>query len=327
VDVHHASVQIGSRKIEALPLYDGGFTDEQGLSGRLGGVGTDAAFPVIVLDEAGISSEGQALADVRRSTVHRALIVVTRGARPGLSPTNAASFVAPYGVPVLQVGSEHLARLEALARQRAAAHVIAYASRTATEARNVVATVPGKQAGAPSLVVITPRSGWWQCAAERGGGVACWLEALRAVAAGAPDRTALFVASSGHELGHLGLDSFIEQRPGIVKAASAWIHFGANIGAAGGSPRLQASDPAMSQMATDAMARAGTDVSERVPLGTRPRGEARNIHDAGGRYVSLLGTSPFFHNPADRWPASVDLPAVTRFARAFADLAVRLTHT
>lgn len=326
VDVHRASVQVGSLSIEALPLFDGGFTDARELTGRLGAAGTDADFAVVVLDEAGISSEGQSLEGLRRSTAHRALVVATRGARPGLSPTNAVSFTSPYGIPALQVGSEHLARLEALARRRATARVIAYATRTQTEARNVVATVAGKQTGPPSLVVITPRSGWWRCAAERGGGIVCWLEALRAVATSAPDRTVLFVASSGHELGHLGLDSFLEQRPGIVKAAGAWLHLGANIGAAGGRSRLQSSNAAMAQMATDAMARATTEVSERVPIGTRPRGEARNIHDAGGRYVSLLGSSPFFHHPDDRWPAAVDLPVLVRFARAFADLAVALTR-
>ena len=42
-------------------------------------------------------------------------------------------------------------------------------------------------------------------ASERGGGLACWLEIMRAVRNGKPARDVLFVASSGHELGHLGL--------------------------------------------------------------------------------------------------------------------------
>ena len=64
----------------------------------------------------------------------------------------------------------------------------------------------------------------------------------------------------------------------------------------------------------------------RVPRGTRPGGEARNIHDGDGRYVSMLGSSPFFHNIEDRWPASVDVEAVARFSGAFAELAVRLAR-
>src|SRR5205085_9900985 len=99
---------------------------------------------------------------------------------------------------------------------------------------NGVAAGPGTNKGAAPLVVMTPRSGWWNCASERGGGLACWLEIMRAARDAAPARDILFVASSGHELGHLGLDSFIERRPGLVSAARTWIHLGANIGAAHG---------------------------------------------------------------------------------------------
>ena len=48
------------------------------------------------------------------------------------------------------------------------------------QAFNVVAVV-SRTDGAPPLVVMTPRSGWWSCASERGGGFACWLEIMRAV--------------------------------------------------------------------------------------------------------------------------------------------------
>jgi hypothetical protein len=67
-------------------------------------------------------------------------------------------------------------------------------------------------------------------------------------------------------------------------------------------------------------------VRQRVPRGTRPGGEARNIHDGGGRYVSLLGSGPYFHNVADRWPVAVDVAAVSRFSEAFASLAVSLAN-
>jgi hypothetical protein len=78
--------------------------------------------------------------------------------------------------------------------------------------------------------VMTPRSGWWWCTSERGGGLACWLEIMRATRAANPVRDVLFVASSGHELGHVGLDAVIERRPGLLPAARAWIHLGAMYG-------------------------------------------------------------------------------------------------
>jgi hypothetical protein len=173
---------------------------------------------------------------------------------------------------------------------------------------------------------MTPRSGWWHCASERGGGLACWTEAIRAVVSARTQRTVIAIASSGHELGHLGLDRLLDGRRSLVKEASAWIHLGANIGAARGTPRLQASDDEIEGLAAAALSNAGAEVRQRVPRGTRPGGEARNIHDGGGRYLSLLGSGPFFHNMADRWPAAVDLPAVTRFCQAFAELATTLAN-
>ena len=44
-----------------------------------------------------------------------------------------------------------------------------------------------------------------------------------------------------------------------------------------------------------------------MPVGQRALGEARNIFDGGGEYISLLGSNPFFHHPNDRWPHSVDI--------------------
>jgi hypothetical protein len=184
----------------------------------------------------------------------------------------------------------------------------------------VIARVTGDRPELPPVVVITPRSGWWHCAGERGGGIACWLEAIRAAASDRAPRPAMFLASSGHELGHLGLEHFLHERPALIKEAAAWIHLGANIGAAGGAMRLQALDDAIAGMAVDALTRAGAALERQVPRGTVPAGEARNIHVGGGRYVSLLGTSRFFHSMADRFPAAVDVGAVSRYASAVADV-------
>jgi hypothetical protein len=278
------------------------------------------------LNAGGISSEGQALAALRRSSQFRAIVAVTQGAHGGLSPSNAAAFTQPFGLPVLQVSSEEAAWLVERSKQEREVRVVAHATRTPSRANNVVATLSGQEPTLAPVVVITPRSGWWQCASERGGGIGCWLEIIRA-AAGNTRRPMWFVASSGHELGHIGLDAFIESRPGIIKAAAAWIHLGANIGAAGGAARLQASDDQIEAMADVALAKAAAVVAQRVARGTVPAGEARNIHVGGGRYVSLLGSNPLFHNPADRWPAAVDVPAVARFAAAVADLATGLGQT
>ena len=111
--------------------------------------------------------------------------------------------------------------------------------------RSISWPTSGKQPALPPVCVMTPRSGWYFNASERGGGLVCWLEALRACAVARPLRTVRFVASSGHELGHLGLHAYLTRNPTLARDAAAWIHFGANIGAATGEVRLTCSDKSL----------------------------------------------------------------------------------
>ena len=63
-----------------------------------------------------------------------------------------------------------------------------------------------------------------------------------------------------------------------------------------------------------------------TPTGDRPLGEARNIFDKGGHYLSLLGGNPLFHHPADRWPNAVDLESTTQWARWIVDCVNQLSR-
>ena len=258
------------------------------------------------------------MGDARRLAAHRAIVVATRGGMPGLCPNNADSFLKPFGPPVLQVAQEALPLLQ----QGGDVTVVAQAITSPVTAFNVTAKIAGRSKELPPLVVMTPRSGWWGCASERGGGIACWLEVMRAMRATAPARDILFVASSGHELGHLGINNFVERRAGIVEHSRAWMHFGANIGAAQNAGNsVQASDDEMETTLADALLRDGLKVDRRVPRGTVPNGEAEVVHRGGGRYLSVIGGNALFHNPADRGPEAVDIAAIARFAGAFTGIA------
>jgi hypothetical protein len=321
VDPVDASLTANDRRIEGLPLFDGGFTGAAGIRGALGPLDSDAPIGFTEIPPNG--NEAGALGAARRQNRHQAIVVVTRGAHPGFCPSNADSFVNPFGPPVLQVASEEAAFVAGCARQGVQAVLTAHVARTQAQAFNVVATVAGADRGAAPLVVMTPRSGWWWCASERGGGLMCWLEIMRAVRDAPPARDVLLVASSGHELGHLGLDAFIARRPGLVPAAKAWIHLGANIGAAQGpGSTLQASDDALETMMADAMGKAGLRIDRRLARGAMPRGEAANVHE--GRYISIIGNNDLFHNTSDRGPDAVDLDAIAGFAGVFASVATAL---
>lgn len=321
VDVVAASLQVNGRTIAGLPLFDGGFTGAAGVAGRLGALGSDA--PIALTECAPNTQEAGALGEARRANRHQAIVVITRGARPGFCPSNADSFLHPFGPPVLQIASEDAALLSAGAQAVLTAHV----KRTPARALNVVATIAGTDRSLAPLVVMTPRSGWWSCGSERGGGLACWLEIMRALHVARPARDVHFVASSGHEIGHLGLDDFIARRNGIVPAAHAWIHLGANIGAAQGpGNHLQASDDAMETLLAGAMSDAGLAIDHRLPRGATPRGEAFNVHQGGGRFISIIGSNALFHNTRDTGPDTIDLDVIESFAVAFAAAATALAR-
>lgn len=324
VDPVSGVLVVGDRRIEGLPLFDGAFTTAAGVRGTLGALGSDSDIGVA---EAAPNTAGAgALGDARRNGRHAGIVCITRGGRPGLCPNNADSFTAPFGPPVLQVSSEHASWVTESARAGAEAHLIALATRTPATSFNVTATVGGVDSTLPPVVVMTPRSGWYACASERGGGVACWLELARALRANRPPRDVVFVASSGHELGHLGINAFVDRRPDIVRRSAGWMHFGANIGAAiDPGTTIQASDDRLESILEGAMVRAGLRIDRRNPRGTIPNGEAEVVHRGGGRYLSVIGRNGLFHNPDDSGAHTVIPAAIATFVDAFIGVAASLS--
>jgi hypothetical protein len=166
--------------------------------------------------------------------------------------------------------------------------------------------------------------------ARRFGRPICWLESLRVLLAAAPAGDVVFTANSGHELGHLGLDDFIARRPGwdrpVTEGGASWVHYGANLGAVGGQLSLVSPEDDLRELAIAELAGAGQPPDTVAPKGLVPSGETRDIHRAGGRYLTLVASNPFFHLPQDRWPHAVDAAAVARIAAAMARLSLRLTR-
>ena len=210
-------------------MYDGTFTEPEGIYGHIGELGSSAEIGLAEVRHG--SRVDEVLQVARQSTNHKGIVVMTMGERPGLMASNAREFWNPFGPPVLQVGSEMQALLIESAQHRVDVHLVASVTRSDAESFNVVGRLKGSDEALSPLVVMTPRSGWWHCASERGGGLACWLEVMRTLSKAGSPRDVIFVATSGHELGTYGISAFLEHRPGFVKSACAWIHFGANIGA------------------------------------------------------------------------------------------------
>ncbi len=321
-------LEFDGMRIDGVPVFDAPATTAAGISGKLGMLGSRSTIGVSIASPQTVySGEYEAL---RRTAEHDALVLVCDGARPGLALLNAERFRTPYGAPAIQVPSEAHEAIRAGVERGVEARLVTAARRLRAPAENVVVTIPGHAPRQTPIVVMTPRSSWWQSTAERGGGLVCWLETLRALLAMPPAPDVVLTANTGHELGHLGLDDFLARRLGwerpVAAGGALWVHYGANLGAAQGELSLLSADPELAALAAEALGHAGHPPVRMAPPSQVPSGETRDIHRAGGRYLTLVGSNPWFHHPDDRWPHSVEVSAVARIAAAAAATVLRLTR-
>lgn len=326
--LHECYVASAGERADGVPLFDGGYTDAAGIQAPLSNLGRTSDIGLTLFGPGAWHPATKNLEQARRSGAHQAIVAVAAGdlVRPGLSLLNADSYTEPYGPPVLQVATEHLQWLEAARDAAEPVGLVAHVSLEDTQASNVQARISGADTSLPPLVVMTPRSAWWTCTSERGGGISLWLECARHFAANRPDRTVIFTANTGHELGHVGLRRYLESAPELVNHAHAWIHLGANFAAVDSDLRFQASTQELINQGLAAMTGRGIDERIVTPLGERPLGEARNIYDGGGDYVSLLGSNGLFHHPEDRWPEAVDLDRTLALNQAMLEVVDRLAR-
>ena len=322
VDPKSCYLQIAGRRIEGVPLFDAAFTDADGVRGKIGPLGSDADIGLAETEPFSLMEPRRAqagvVAEARRGR-HKAVVLLTGGTRPGLFLLNAVSFRKPSGPPTLQVSSVESEWLKEQSQRRADATLVAHVDRTPAQAFNVTTKVAGSDPALAPLVLMAPRSAWWQSASEQGSRLACWLEAIRVLTAGSPKRDVFFVALSGHELGLLGIDAYIERRPELVKRAHAWIFVGSDIGAPRQPNLIHASDDALETWLVQAMAKEELAVDARVRHDAGARGEAGPVQRGGGRFVTVACGSESFHNVADRWPEAVDVALLARYARALAN--------
>lgn len=315
VDCH---VRIGSKRIEGIPLFDGGETRED-ITGTIAAIGESGDIGLSLATATGGPTTRQ-LYDCRRDTTYQALIGISRNATRGIAMLNADAFDQPFGLPTLIVDGQDAAALEEAANDGQTVSVRVLFEVEETIATNVQAIVAGRDPKLAPVVVMTPKSSWWTSTAERCGGVAAWLACVRTAATNQPERTIIFTANTGHELGHVGLDRFLEQNPGLGQTAHVWVHLGANFAATNSAVRMQYSHHELGERFRGPLDANDIEIADVIDGSVRPGGEARNIYDAGGRYVSLLGSNSLFHHPDDRMQVNVDFDRAMRARNAVVDL-------
>jgi hypothetical protein len=223
---------------------------------------------------------------------------------------NVDQAAAPWPVPVLLVAPKDSAALEPGA---SATVSVRAAYRRDVPGRNIVARLD--RGRGRWLVVSTPVTSWFTSTCERGPGIAGFLATARLVRHRLPDHDIVFVATSGHEIGHGGMEHFMRDGAPPPSATAAWAHFGASLGCREPVARVVASSASLAPLIDRHFAAIeGTRlVAEKAAIG-----ELREVHGAGyANFFGMVGVHKFFHTPADTADA-VDPARLRPIVEAFA---------
>jgi hypothetical protein len=124
------------------------------------------------------------------------------------------------------------------------------------------------------------------------------------------------VATSGHEIGHGGMEHFLRDGAPPPAATAAWAHFGASLACRDSIVRAIASSASLTPLVDRHFA--GID-GTRFTAEKAAIGELREVHGAGyANFFGMAGIHRLFHTPADSL-AAVDPVRLEPIAKAFAD--------
>jgi len=329
VEYRRASISLADERIEGVPLYDGGFTDYGGIDGELCEDNDPDVFGKIVLATSAERGRpewsGFAISERIDELEQQGAVglVIPHGDRDGqIVLRNAHRIGRPHSIPVLQIAPRDSRSLKSAILINGEAVLEVDGERLTSNATNVVATIEGSDPDAAPIGIVTPKSGWYTCAAERGGGIAIFLALAESLAAlGTPRRTFHLLASSGHELDFYGIRAYARVHRAHIADAEAWFHLGASIGARE-EPRAAtaASDDDLHQLVESAVAAEGVERAEVRPPGPSRGGEALIVSELGTRYVSFLGGHAYFHSPSDTVEQAFDAERVAAWARVSRDV-------
>ena len=319
---HDCNITIDGHAIEGVPLFDCTPTSDAGVVAPIVNVDENESIGLGTFSSSGGTRNSRDVLSRHRKTDHVGLIAVSTLESPGIALLNAESYDSPFGLPVFQVDRKYEKSLQEAADAKVESKLTVTFHLEETEATNVITKIPGKDHSLSPVVVITPKSSWWTCTAERGGGLAVWHECIHELALNGDKikRDVIFAATTGHELGHLGLKFFIGQHPEMIKTAHAWVHLGANFVAVDSKKSMQVSDDRLLTFGQEHLDKVGVSLTGITPPGVRPGGEARDIYDGGGRYISFLGSNRWFHHPIDRLAFNINIESLVKMRRAVVEI-------
>ncbi len=240
-----------------------------------------------------------------------AAVLVTTGPTGEAIALNVSATKPGFQKPVVILAPKDAGPFTVAAAKGASATLTVDADSSKRPAYNLIARLDRKSA--KTLIVSTPRSGWFTCASERGAGLAVWLSLAHGLATAKANVNLEFVATSGHEYIYLGGEQYLEHHAPKPADTHMWVHIGASA-AARDWHELATLRPLPS---TDAQ-RVLTATPDRIECAKRAfkglngleavyeankanaGGELVNVIEAGyASAIGLYGGHRFFHTPGD----------------------------
>jgi hypothetical protein len=236
-----------------------------------------------------------------------AIAIVTTGPSREAVALNAPE--QPFvSVPAVVLAPKHADPFVTAARAAAPATLVVDGDATHRPCKNVVGRL---ERGDRWIAISTPRSGWYDCVAERGTGTAVFLDLAEWAANRFPDHSVFTMNTGGHEYFFAGSHRVIGEGP-PPDATAVWAHIGATLAARDAEERdgrwvmLATADPQRSLMTTDnvrdlaASAFQGlTGLAEPGPIRAQA-GELSAFTDRGyARAFAAIGLHRWFHTEKD----------------------------
>lgn len=122
------------------------------------------------------------------------------------------------------------------------------------------------------------------------------------------------------------MDPYMKRHPDLQRRSDAWIFFGSDIGAPQQPNLIHASDERLERWGVTAMEKEGIVVNAKARHDSIARGETSAVQRLGGRFFTVACDSQVNHNPGDRWPESIDVSNLARYAHAFANGVLELAR-
>ncbi|HZM91541.1 MAG TPA: hypothetical protein VFF31_33780 [Blastocatellia bacterium] len=317
--VRQTRLLIGEQPIRAFPLWYPRSTGEKPIIGVLKPFELNSESRSLKNNIALVSFPASAGAAMQEGSVHSRLILsaatagatavvaVTESATREIIALNSPAGAEPWPIPVILVGQRDEPALIAAAKSATRTSLLLDGQDdSGASAKNVIARV---NQGKDLIVVSTPQSGWFRCAGERGPGIAMFLGLARWASKRPTGASFLFVSTSGHELGGLGMQVFLKDLAPSPERVLCWLHLGAGIAtylweetAAGlkrlrepDSKRLLMSRPDLVPLLTSTFA----GIPGLTPTIDRAVGEYEFMLKAGYRVFGIAAGHRFHHTPAD----------------------------